>query len=224
LPGGERVSLYLLIHAVLLLVTLIAGRIIPAFTANWLRQKGEENLPQIHPGLDRLTLLLTLATGLSASFIPMNPATGVFAITAMLVHLFRMSRWRGLATVSNPLLFVMHAAYAWLPMGYAVLACSVFGWGFSSSAALHALTMGAIGSTVLAVTTRVALGHTGRPLHVSRAIVFAYWIMMIAVIVRVAAQFFGQYYLQMIDLAAAGWILAFAIFSWVYWPILSRSS
>jgi len=82
--------------------------------------------------------------------------------------------------------------------------------------------MGAIGNIVLAVTTRVSLGHTGRPLQVARLTVVAYWLLMVAVLIRVLGPLSGQNYLMMIDLSAAGWILAFGIFVWVYWPILTR--
>jgi len=159
---------------------------------------------------------------LSASFIPTHWATGVLAFATAIVHGFRLSRWKGMATTSNPLLFVLHVAYLWLPIGYALLACAAFGWLFTPSAALHALTMGAIGSMVLAVTTRVALGHTGRPLQAARLTVFAYWLLMLATLVRVLGPLTGKNYLLMIDLSATGWMLAFAIFTWVYWPILSR--
>ena len=147
----------------------------------------------------------------------------MLAVTAALLHALRLARWKGFATISNPLLFVLHVAYAWLPVGYALLACAAFGWLFSPTTALHALTMGAIGGTVLAVTTRVALGHTGRPLHAARVTVVAYWLLMIAVVIRTLGPFSGFSYLLVIDLAAMGWVLAFALFTWVYWPILSRS-
>jgi uncharacterized protein involved in response to NO len=166
-------------------------------------------------------LFPVLLVGLSASFIPTHWLTGWLAFAAAIVHGFRLSHWKGLATTSNPLLFVLHIAYLWLPVGYALLGCAVFGWIFTPTAALHALTMGAIGGMVLAVTTRVALGHTGRPLHAARLTVFAYWILMLTVLIRVLGPLTGKSYLMMIDLAASGWMLAFAIFTWVYWPILS---
>jgi len=222
LPGGERLAIYLLIHTLLLLVTIIAGRIVPSFTGNWLRQQGQLTLPVSNERVNSATLLLTLLVGLAASFMPEQPLTGVLAFAAALVHGFRLSRWKGFATISNPLLFVLHVAYLWLPVGYALLGCAVFGWLFTPSAALHALTMGAIGSMVLAVTTRVALGHTGRPLQAAGLTVFAYWILMLAVVVRVLGTLSGTGYMRMIDIAAGGWMLAFAIFTWVYWPILSR--
>lgn len=222
LPGGDRLAIYLLIHTLLLLVTIIAGRIIPTFSANWLRQQGKTRMPINNDSVNKLALMLTLMVGLAASFAPMHAVTGVLAFTAALVHGFRLIRWRGLSVRSNPLLFVLHAAYFWLPVGYVLLGCAVFAWVFTPTAALHALTMGAIGNIVLAVTTRVGLGHTGRPLQAARATVFAYWVLMLAVLIRVLGPLSGGSYMLMIDLSAAGWMLAFGIFIWVYWPILSR--
>ena len=222
LAGGDRLAIYLLIHTILVLVTIIAGRIVPTFTGNWLRTQGQDRQPVNSDGINRIALAVTVLAGLAASFAPMHVLTGVLAFIAAVVHGFRLSHWRGFATISNPLLFVLHAAYAWLPAGYVLLGCSVFGWLFPPTAALHALTMGAIGSMVLAVTTRVALGHTGRPLQAARATVAAYSVLMVAVLIRVLGPLTGKSYLSMIDLSAAGWMLAFAIFVWVYWPILTR--
>jgi uncharacterized protein involved in response to NO len=203
--------------------TIIAGRIVPAFTGNWLRKQGEKDMPVNNQVVNRSALGLTIVVGLTASFMPFHPLTGVLAFAAALVHFYRLSRWKAFATTSNPLLFVLHVAYLWLPMAYALLGCSVFGWLVSPTAALHALTMGAVGSMVLAVTTRVALGHTGRPLQAARATVLAYWIFMIAVLIRVIGPLSGKSYILMIDLSAAGWMLSFAIFTWIYWPILTRA-
>jgi len=222
LPGYDRLAIYLLINTLLLLVVIIAGRIVPSFTGNWLKQQGQDQMPVNSEYVNKASLALTLFVGVAASFMPMHPLTGILAFTAALVHFLRLVRWRGLATLSNPLLFVLHVAYLWLPIGYALLGCAVFGWVFTPTAALHALTMGAIGSMVLAVTTRVALGHTGRPLQAARLTVLAYLILMIAVLVRVLGPLNGKAYMMMIDISAMGWILSFAIFTWVYWPVLTR--
>ncbi len=222
LAGGERIAIYLLVHTILLLVTIIAGRIVPAFTGNWLRSQGQSTLPVNHDLVNRAALLLTILVGLAASFAPTHAITGTLALLAAAVHAFRLGRWKGFATNANPLLFVLHTAYAWLPVGYFLLGCSVFGWLFTPTAALHALTMGAIGSIVLAVITRVSLGHTGRPLHATRATIFAYWVLATAVMVRVLGPMTGAGYLLVVDLAAAGWVLTFVLFLWIYWPILSR--
>lgn len=222
--GEQRLALYLLIHMVLLLITVIAGRIVPNFTANWLRGHGSERLPASSALIDGLTLSATAVVGVSASFAPMSPVTGVVAFAAACVHAVRLSRWCGLATTVEPLLFVLHVAYLWLPVGYALLGCAALGWVFPHTAALHALTMGGIGSMILAVTTRVALGHTGRALHAARLTVVAYCVFTVAVVLRVLSPLSSGAYGTMIDLAAGGWIISFAIFVWVYWPVLTGES
>jgi uncharacterized protein involved in response to NO len=218
--NADRVALYLMIHLVLLLVTVIAGRIVPNFTANWLRSRGVEKLPRCTELVDRSTVLLTVATGLFAAVMPLSPATGVLALAAAAAHALRLSRWCGLATRSEPLLFVLHAAYAWFPIGYLLLGWSVFDGRLPPTVALHALTMGVIAFMVLAVSTRVALAHTGRKLQAARLTVVAYWSMLLAVLLRVTSAL-GNNYMQALDLSAVAWMVAFAIFVWVYWPVLT---
>ena len=222
--GFELPASYLLTHVLLLLITVIAGRIIPNFSANWLRARGETRLPATRVGLDRVTIALTIAVGLGATFAPTSQVTGILAFITAIAHAARLAGWRGLATTAEPLLFVLHVAYAWLPIGYALTGCAIFGWGIAPTSAMHALSMGAIGSMILAVTTRVSLGHTGRKLHAARLTVAAYCILTIAVAFRVASSFAGDAYLEMVDIAALGWMAAFGLFSWVYWPILTGPS
>ena len=222
IPTAKRIAVYLLISLVLLLITVIAGRIVPSFTANWMRARGLARPPRNHVVTDRITILLTIAAGLAISLWPAAGATGIIAALAGFAHAVRLSRWRGLATVSEPLLFVLHVAYLWLPIGYALTAVSILSSWLPPTAALHALTMGAIGSMVLAVTTRVALAHTGRPLHAARLTVVAYFVLTLAILVRVLSPLIGLEYLLLIDVSALGWILSFAIFSWVYWTVLTQ--
>ena len=222
LPGMDRLALYFLIHLILLMITVIAGRIIPNFTANWLRARGHERLPENHPLTDGITVVATIATGVSVSLTPFGPVTGILAMVAALSHAVRLARWRGLATTSEPLLFVLHVAYLWLPVGFALTALAAFGLVFPPSAALHALTMGAIGNMILAVTSRVALAHTGRSLHAPRLIVISYAILNAAVVARVLSPLNPGLTIEMIDLSALGWIVTFAIFTAVYWPVVTR--
>jgi len=168
------------------------------------------------------TLILTVMTGIALTFAPASPSTGVVALATAGIHALRMSRWSGLATLSEPLLFILHVAYSWLPVGYVLVAWSVFGSTYPLTVALHALTMGVVGSMVLAMTTRVPLGHTGRALHAARLTVFAYILLTFAVIIRLLGPFAGQQYMQSVEVAAGGWIATFAIFIWVYGPILTQ--
>ena len=216
-----RSSLYALLHTILLLVVIIGGRIVPNFTANWLRRRGESVLPRSRPGIDRLAVMATVAVGVSASMTPVSKLTGSLALLAALMHGWRLAGWRGLATWREPILLVMHVAYLWLPVGYLLLGASAYGYGTAGMASLHALGMGAIGSMILAVMTRVALGHTGRPLHAARLTTLSYVLFTVAVVARIAGPLFPGQGIALVDLAAVGWILSFAIFCWVYWPILT---
>ncbi len=223
IEGADRISVYLIVHLLLLLVTIISGRIVPNFTAGWLRMQGESRLPISAMPLEILVIVLTLATGLLAAFAPLYPQfdeyLGWVAILAGLAHASRLMFWRGFKTRSNPILFVLHFAYCWFPIGYIATGLSQFGIGLPPTVALHALTMGVIGSMILAVTTRVALGHTGRALQASRAVVVAYCVLSVAIVVRLLGAFSSNY-LVSVDISALGWIIAFGIFVWVYWPIL----
>lgn len=220
LPIQERTILYLLLHTVLLLVTVIGGRVVPNFTANWMRGQSIERPAVNHALVDRLTISSTLVLGILASVSPAGAVTGVLAIATAVLHALRLSQWRGLTTLRNPLLFVLHASYAWLPIGYALLGLAILGGMGSTSGALHALAMGGIGSMILSMMTRVPLGHTGRPLHASRMTVVAYLAMFIAVLLRISAAIPGLHYLDMVSLAALAWGASFAIFLYVYAPIL----
>lgn len=221
LPNADRTALYVMMHVVLLLITVIGGRVLPNFTANWLRGRRLDRVPANNKAVDRLTITATVLAGLAASIAPLNSVTVVLASSAAILHAVRLSQWRGLATRPEPLLFMLHVAYAWLPVGYMLTALAALGWFFPPTAALHALTMGAIGSMILAMITRVPLGHTGRPLHASRMTVIAYVVITVAVAIRVLSPLSGGAYLTLIDLSAAGWITAFAIYSRIYWPILT---
>ncbi len=221
LPGADRLAVYMLLHLLLLLITVIGGRIVPNFTANWLKARGGTRLPKSYRAIEVTVIVLTVVTSLSITFDPYSLVTGWLAAAAALTHALRLFFWRGLSTWSDPLMFVLHAAYAWLPIGYALTALAIFGLWFTPPAALHALAMGGIGGMILAMTTRVALGHTGRKLHAARLTVIAYWLFNIAVIVRMLG-YFSNSYMFSIDLAATGWIVSFMLFLWVYWPILTR--
>ena len=221
--GADYIAMYLMIHGLLLLVTLIGGRVVPSFTANWLRGQGDTTLPRNNLPVDRTATTLTILVGLTVVFFPNRVAIGYLAMSAAVVHAVRVAQWRGLQTIRNPLLFVMHVAYWWLPIGYLMMSAASLGWAFTPTAALHALTMGGIGGMILAMITRVPLGHTGRPLHASRLTVAAYILLMLAVVVRVSSPWNAAQYLSMVNAAAAGWCLAFAIFLWVYWPVLTQS-
>lgn len=221
-PGAERVALLLTAHALLVLITVIAGRIVPAFTGNWLSARGISPAPKSRAWLEVLIVPMALLAGISDSMATSGALAAVPLIAVAGLHGLRLSAWQGRATVAEPLVLILHVAYAWLAIGYLLLGLVALGLPVPRSAALHALTMGAVGTMILAVATRVALGHTGRPLTASPLTVAAYIALNAGVLVRVLSPLAPGAYLALIDTAAASWILAFGLFLRVYWAILTR--
>ncbi|NDW53371.1 NnrS family protein [Aliiroseovarius sp. PrR006] len=153
----------------LLLMTLIGGRVTPAFSRNWLKKRGATHLPAEFGTVDKSALILTMATALLWIITDTSLLTGSAAALATLAQALRLSRWRGLAVWKEPLLFAQHAAYAWIVIGLGLLTAVCLGDWASSGQAHHALGAGAIGSMTAIVMLRALLGHSGRPIEATRA-------------------------------------------------------
>jgi len=220
LTGGQQ-ALNAMPHLAALLVTIIGGRIIPSFSANWFRLQGVNATPRSLPWLEKTILAATLLTGLLLIFAPQFWLSAVVALLTAVLHALRLSGWCGWRTRAEPLLAVLHLGYGWVALGYGLLGLAALGV-FNQSAALHALTVGALGTMILAVMTRVALGHTGRPLRAPGLIIGAYGAISLAALLRVLAPLFASAYSHLLLLSGLAWIAAFGLFVWVYAPILIR--
>ncbi len=210
----------LTIAVVLLLITLIGGRIVPSFTRNWLKKRGEQVLPSPFGRLDRLTLLLSALAGVVWSVAPDGVPTGVALLCAGAFNALRLARWQGQRTLAEPLVWVLHLGYAWLALGLLLLALSILSDALPQSAALHALTSGAVGTMTLAVMTRATLGHTGRALSVGHWTTAIYLLVSAASLLRVVSTLTGSAELIVLTLSGALWIVAFTLFVAIYGPLL----
>ena len=209
------------IATLLALIALVGGRIIPSFTRNWLVKNRREVAPPAQIGrFDLVCLVLTLA-GLIVLVVSHHSQLGAAAeMVAGAAALARLSRWRGLATIREPLLVVLHAGYAWLGLGLLFLGLNdLFAW-IPPSGAAHALTVGAIGTMTLAVMTRASLGHSGRPLVAGPGTVAIYILVTLAAVLRVAAPFAGIHMILLVSVSGAAWAAAFLLFALVYGPLL----
>jgi uncharacterized protein involved in response to NO len=221
-------DLEIALHAVLiaidiglLLVTIIGGRIVPAFTANALRASGSATRLWSWPGTGVAAIGIMVAVALGDVLAPGGYIAGVLAGIAAVIQTVRIVQWRSLATLRSPIVWVLHLGYAWLPAGLALKAIALL-WGVAASAFwLHALTIGVLATMVLGVMTRAALGHTGRALVVEPAIALGYLFLFGAALVRVfGLGILHLAYPSVILLSGMGWTLAFGIFCYVYAPIL----
>ena len=206
---------------VLLLVTLIGGRIIPSFTRNWLAKQGRtQGLPAQPSRFDLLTIGAT-ALALAAWI----AATGAaFAAPLLIIagglQFVRLARWNGWSTAAEPLVFILHLAYAWLPLGLLLLGASQLDPAWPASAAIHALSAGAMASMTLAVMTRATLGHTGRDLHADGGTSTIYLLVTLGAALRVAAPWPPVDYLLSLQFSAGLWGGAFLLFLALYGPML----
>lgn len=209
------------IDIVLLLVTVIGGRIVPAFTASALKQRGISSPMHAWPGTTPLAVGAMLTVIAGDILWPESAAAGAIAVAAAAIQAVRLAQWRTLRTLRMPIVWVLHLAYLWLPVGLALKALALLARLAFAAFYLHALTIGAAATMILGVMTRASLGHTGRPLLVTRTTVCAYGLLAAAAIVRVIGPvFLALPYAVIILLAAALWTAAFALFLWVYGPIL----
>jgi uncharacterized protein involved in response to NO len=205
---------------VIVLISVMAGRIVPSFTRNWLAKRQIVNLPAASGAIDRAALGVLHVGLFTWVFLPEFQPVGVILLLGAALNLWRLSRWCGAATAAEPLLLVLHVGYGWLVLGVALLGLAVIDAHLPQSAAIHALTAGAIGTMTLAVMTRATRGHTGRPLAADRATIAIYLLVNIAAIVRVAAAIGETWTMPLLVASGIMWTGAFALFVLCYGPML----
>jgi uncharacterized protein involved in response to NO len=215
--------LYAALALIVMIESVIAGRVIPAFTMSatpGLKLK-------VRAPLERATLALTALALLLWVLAPVGPAwslaTGLAFLVAAVAHALRLLQWRPAVTRHRPILWILHLSYAWIPLGLALLAAGQFGW-IAASAGVHALAIGATAGLIIGMMTRTARGHTGRALQVSRPEVAAYGLVMAAAAVRVLLPLaVPQWLPQALVFSAVAWALAFAIYLFIFTPWLLKT-
>ena len=211
--------LYAGLALIVMIECVMAGRVVPMFTKS------------VTPGLvitvSRRFELGTLAvTALALAlwvFAPAGLWTLVACVLAAVAHAVRLWKWHPLVTRKRPILWILHASYAWIAVGFVLLAMAQVGW-VVASAAVHAFAVGTTGGLIIGMITRTARGHTGRPLQASRAEVLAYALVMGAAVLRVLLPIaVPQWYGMALAIAAAAWCVAFAIYLVIYTPWLAQT-
>lgn len=212
-------ALYAALALIVVIECVIAGRVIPAFTAN------------ATPGLTiaarpRLTqAALAIVVAALALWVLGAPAalTAAALTAAAALQLLRQWHWRPFLTLGRPILWILHLSHAWLPLGFLLLAAAQWGW-VPVSAGVHALAVGATGGLIIGMLTRTARGHTGRPLQVSRLEVAAYVLVLGAAVCRAILPLVApQLFLHLVAGAATAWSAAFLIYLVIYTPWLTST-
>jgi uncharacterized protein involved in response to NO len=208
----------------LVLLTVIGGRIIPNFTEELFEVRGRPERPAPFSRYDGASILLVVITAISWMAQPWSPVTGWLFVLAGAVNAGRLVRWRGWLTWPEPLVLVLHVGYAWVVAALLLFGGSLIGIGLTPPDALHALTTGAIGVMTLGVMTRASLGHTGRIRHAGPLTVTIYLLAFLGALIRVFGPATGLTLSLVLGLAAASWSGAYILFALSYGPFLLRPS
>jgi uncharacterized protein involved in response to NO len=213
-------GLRLAVAAIVGLIMVIGGRITPSFTNNWLTRQGSKKRPASLDRFDIGSIALAALALIAWIVAPDWRGTAVLLLLMAIVQTARLSRWAGLRTWREPILFVLHVGYAFVPFGALMLSLSIL-WPamLPASGALHAWTTGAMGIMTLAVMTRATLGHTGREVVSAPATTLIYGAILAAALARIAAPLLATIYYEALLVAGIGWLLAFGIFLLVYGPM-----
>ena len=211
---GVKVGL----DVVLFIMAVMAGRVIPMFTNNGVPGAGAVR----HAMIEKAALALVLAL-LAADLLGLHgTALAALALFCAAAHGLRWALWKPWKTWRAPLVWVLHAAYAWIPLHLALRAASELGW-VSASVSTHALTVGATGGLVIGMMTRTARGHTGRPLRADGFDIACYALVLTAALVRVGVPLVAPAWsMHGVICSAALWSSGFALYLVRYWPVLSR--
>jgi len=220
--GISDMSRRLGLGAVVVLIMIVGGRIIPSFTRNWLVRENPGRLPASFGKFDIATIALS-AVGLAAwTFFPDNVATGVLLIAGAAFNAVRLARWAGDRTPADPLVLILHIAFAFVPLGLALAGLAVFAPGaVPGVAGIHALAVGAVACMTLAVMTRASLGHTGRELTASAGTRAIFAAIVMAAILRVAAAMAPATAI-LLHISAAFWVAAFVGYAVLFGGMLMR--
>jgi len=202
------------------LISIIGGRITPAFTAGWLRQRGEDaSAVKMIPALDMaalfsmILLMASLVTG-------WQTLTAIIAVVAAALMLVRLYNWKGWLARSEPLLWILHLSILWVPVALILLAGSLVA-GWPSNAWSHAAGTGAVGCLILGVIARVSLGHTGRPLVLPKGMVLAFVAIQLAALIRVLTAFEVIPWHPGIGSSTLLWVVAYGLFLIRYTGVLA---
>ena len=212
-------ALYAALALIVLIECVMAGRVIPAFTMSaipGLRLK-------VDPQMEQATAAASVLALACWVFAPTAAISAPLLALAAVMQLARLAAWKPWRARGRPILWILHLSYAWIPVGFLLLAMSLLGWT-AASAGIHALAIGATGGLIIGMVTRTARGHTGRPLLASPLEVAAYSLVMLAAVLRVVVPMLApQFLVASIVAAALAWSLAFALYLARYTPWLLRA-
>ena len=218
LEQGIEWGLYSGLYFLLALVFTMARRVLPFFIE---RGVGYPVTMNNRKWIDRSGMVLFILFVIADVFWRYVPATSALGALLFIIHAIRLSGWHTGGIWKKPLLWILYIGYSGATFGFLLKALAPF-TSFSPSLALHAFAVGGIGMITAGMMARISLGHTGRDIQQhSRLLVPIFMLLIAAFAGRVLLPILAPtHYILWIGIAQSTWLLAFALFVWVYTPIL----
>ncbi|HET9801714.1 MAG TPA: NnrS family protein [Candidatus Acidoferrum sp.] len=216
--GTANYGIRIAIAAVIGLIVLVGGRIVPSFTNNWLIRN---NPGRLAVPFSRFDIVIVSASALALTAwiaAPIHPFTGMSMTLSGILQSIRIARWAGHRTTADRLVLVLHLGYVFVPIGFMLLGIAAFLPQVPISAGAHAWTAGAIGLMTVAVMTRATLGHTGQPLQAGWITQTIYALILVAAFLRIIAAFNGSP--ELLEFSGAAWFTGFGCFVLSYGRLL----
>ena len=219
LPISQIAPIHAAILLIVLIETVIGGRVIPMFTDNAV--PGTKS--RVFPRNDKIAIAALVAAGAGWVFGVPGPLMAALGLAACCATALRLAGWKPMRAAHVPLVWVLHLSYAWIAIGFLLLALAALGIG-APSTAFHAMAVGSMAGLIIGMMTRTTLGHTGRKLAAGKAEVTMYCLIQAGALARVAAGMAPvQWRSGALIVSGACWSLAFALFLVVYAPYLLRA-
>jgi len=215
---GARIG----IAAVVLLLVVIGGRIIPSFTRNWLARENPGRLPAPFARFDVAVILLSAVTLVRWTAQPSGKITAAALAATGALHIVRLARWAGDRTWRDRLVLILHVGYAFVPLGFLLAGAAAMDL-VPADTGTHAWMVGAAGAMTLAVMTRASLGHTGSALNASAVTQAIYAAVVIAALARICSSLEPAWSELLLQVSAFAWVAAFFGFAISFGPLLVRA-
>jgi uncharacterized protein involved in response to NO len=210
------------IGAIVLLIVVIGGRIVPSFTRNWLTRENPGRLPVPFARFDVVTMAVTAAALVLWIVQPTGQLVAAALVITGLLNTVRLARWAGDRTYHDRLVLILHVGYAFVPLGFLLASVAALDI-IVSGAGVHAWTVGAAGTMTLAVMTRASLGHTGHALVASPMTQAIFATVVIASLARICASLEPGWSDALLHITAFAWCFAFFGFVLSFAPVLTGS-
>jgi uncharacterized protein involved in response to NO len=216
LEGGEETGIHAGLAVVIMIITIMAGRVVGFFI-----ERGIGDKVKRYPLAEQLAIWGS-ALFMLGQFYPLENLLTVISILAAIGHLARLAGWYHRQIWQAPLLWVLYVGYAWLCLGF-ILTGLELNKVIAETLAIHAFTTGAIGVITIGMMARVTTGHTGREMKIHPVMSLGFVLINLAVVVRVfLPMLLAEHYLLWIQLSGILWVLGFLLFVLVYLPMLLR--